>query len=244
MVSDMKRQDWEAEALHWIAWARTPEHDSYHDYGPIFFEQMVPPPGRSTLDLGCGEGRLTRELRRRGHEMAGVDGSATLVAAAQDAEPGLFSVADAAALPFADDSFDLVVAYNVLMDLDDLPGAVGEVARVLEPGGRFAVCVLHPLAEAGSFASRAPDEPFVIAGSYFEQRRYKETFERDGLTMTFSSSTYTLEDYARALESAGLFIESIREPRAPRSAVSKDPGEERWRRVPIFLFLSAVVGQR
>ena len=88
--------------------------------------------------------------------MAGVDGSATLVAAARDAEAGLFLVADAAALPFADDSFDLVVAYNVLMDLDDLPAALTEVARVLEPGGHFAACVLHPLAEAGSFASRAP----------------------------------------------------------------------------------------
>lgn len=243
MVSVMKRADWEAQAKNWIAWARAPEHDSYHDYGPIFFEQMVPAPGRRTLDLGCGEGRLTRELRRRAHEVVGVDGSATLVAAARDAEAGLFSVADAAALPFADDSFDLVVAYNVLMDLDDLLAAVTEVARVLESGGRFAVCVLHPLAEAGSFASRAPDEPFVIAGSYFEQRRYKETFERDGLTMTFSSSTYTLEGYARALESAGLLIESIREPQAPRTAASRDPGEERWRRVPIFLFLSAVLSQ-
>ena len=176
--------------------------------------------------------------------MAGVDGSATLVAAARDAEAGLFLVADAAALPFADDSFDLVVAYNVLMDLDDLPAALTEVARVLEPGGHFAACVLHPLAEAGSFASRAPDEPFVIAGSYFDKRRYKETFERDGLTMTFSSSTYTLEGYTRALESAGLLIESIREPQAPRTAASRDPGEERSRRVPLFLFLNAVVGQR
>ena len=79
----MKREDWEAEATHWIAWAREPEHDAYYDYGPIFFEQMVPPPGRRTLDLGCGEGRLTRELRRRGHEVVGVDGSPTLVAAAR-----------------------------------------------------------------------------------------------------------------------------------------------------------------
>ena len=113
---------------------------------------------------------------------------------------------------------------------------------MLEPGGRLAVCVLHPFAEAGSFASRAPDEPFVVTGSYFEQRHYKETFERDGLAMTFSSSTHTLEGYARALESAGLLIESIREPQAPRAAASRDPGEERWRRVPIFLFLNAVVG--
>jgi ubiquinone/menaquinone biosynthesis C-methylase UbiE len=236
----MKRDDWEAEATNWIAWARTPEHDSYHDYGPTFFEEVVPSAGRRTLDLGCGEGRLTRELRRRGHIVVGIDASATLVSAALNAEDGMFIVADGAHLPFSNDSFDLAVAYNVLMDLDDLPAALAEVARVLELGGRFAVCVLHPIAEAGSFGSRAPDEPFVIEGSYFNQQHYKQTFERDGLTMTFSSSTYPLEAYSRAFESAGFLIESIREPQAPRSAVSKDPGEERWRRVPIFLFLSAV----
>lgn len=243
MVSVVKRADWETQARNWIAWARAPEHDSYHDYGPIFFEQIVPPPGRRTLDLGCGEGRVTRELRARGHDVVGVDASATLVTAASHTEDGKFLVADAAGLPFDEDSFDLVVAYNVLMDLDDLPGSLTEVARVLRPSGHFVVCVLHPMAEAGSFASRAPDEPFVVTGSYFEQRHYTATFERDGLSMTFSSATYTLEAYARALESAGFLIESVREPQAPLSAVSKDPGEERWRRVPIFLFLSAVLGR-
>ena len=236
----MKRDDWEAEAKNWIAWARAPEHDYYHDYGPIFFDEIVPSAGRRTLDLGCGEGRLTRELRRRGHRVVGMDASATLVRAARDEEDGVSLVADGAHLPFNDDSFDLVIAYNVLMDLDDLPAALAEVARVLERGGRLAVCVLHPIAEAGSFGSRAPDERFVIEGSYFEQRHYKQTFERDGLTMTFSSSTYPLEAYSRSFESAGFVIERMREPQAPRSAVSKDPGEERWRRVPIFLFLRAV----
>jgi ubiquinone/menaquinone biosynthesis C-methylase UbiE len=211
MVSVVKREDWETQARNWLAWARAPEHDSYHDYGPIFFEQIVPPPGRRTLDLGCGEGRLTRELRARGHDV-GVDASATLVTAARETEGGQFLVADAANLPIDDDSFDLVVAYNVLMDLDDLQRSLTEVARVLRPSGRLAICVLHPMAEAGSFASRAPDEPFVITSSYFEQRHYTATFEREGLTMTFSSSTYTLEAYARALESAGFLIESVREP--------------------------------
>jgi ubiquinone/menaquinone biosynthesis C-methylase UbiE len=144
--------------------------------------------------------------------VVGVDASATLVTAARETEGGQFLVADAANLPIDDDSFDLVVAYNVLMDLDDLQRSLTEVARVLRPSGRLAICVLHPMAEAGSFASRAPDEPFVITSSYFEQRHYTATFEREGLTMTFSSSTYTLEAYARALESAGFLIESVREP--------------------------------
>ena len=38
-----------------------------------------------------------------------------------------------------------------------------------------------PLADAGRFASRAPDAPFVIEGAYFGRRRFEGTFERDGL---------------------------------------------------------------
>jgi len=48
--------DWEREARNWIAWARTPGPDSYWEYSPSFF-QIVPPPGRATLEIGCGEGR-------------------------------------------------------------------------------------------------------------------------------------------------------------------------------------------
>jgi len=236
----VKRADWETEAPNWIAWAREPGHDSYHDYGPLFFEETVLAPGRRTLDLGCGEGRITRELRRRGHDVVGVDGSPTLVTAARDAEPGAFLVADAARLPFAGATFDLAIAYNVLMDLDDLDGGLAEVARVLQPGGRLAICVLHPLCEAGSFAARETGAPFVIEGSYFDQRDYAATFTRAGLTMTFSSSSYPLERYARALESAGLAIELLREPQAPNSAVARDPSEGRWQRVPVFLFLRAI----
>jgi SAM-dependent methyltransferase len=237
----VKRADWEAEAANWIAWAREPDHDSYHDYGPIFFEETAPPPGRRTLDLGCGEGRITRELRRRGHDVVGVDGSPTLVTAARDAEPGAFLVADAARLPFNDASFDVAIAYNVLMDLDDLDGGLTEVARVLQPRGLFAVCVLHPMGEAGKFTQREAGAPFVIEGSYFDRQDYRDTFTRAGLTMTFSSSSYPLERYVRALESAGFVIQMLREPRAPRSAVARDPSEERWQRVPAFLFLRAML---
>jgi hypothetical protein len=49
-------RDWEREAANWIAWARRPGHDSYWYYGGSFRE-LLPGPGRRTLDLGCGEGR-------------------------------------------------------------------------------------------------------------------------------------------------------------------------------------------
>lgn len=228
---------WEREARNWIAWARTPEHDAYWDYAPAFFE-LVPPAGRATLEIGCGEGRVARDLAARGHRVTGVDSSGTLLEAARAAQPEAeFALADAASLPFPDESFDLVVAYNSLMDIDDMPRAVREAARVLEPGGRVCVCVTHPLADAGRFESREPDAAFVVAGSYFGRRRFEETFAREGLTMTFRGWCYPLEEYVLAFEAAGLAIETLREPKPRPKAVAADEGEARWERVPLFLLL-------
>ena len=66
---------WEAEARNWIAWARAPRHDAYWEYSPRFFE-LVPAAGRATLEIGCGEGRVARDLAARGHRVTGVDASA------------------------------------------------------------------------------------------------------------------------------------------------------------------------
>ncbi len=235
------RAGWEEQATNWAAWARKPGHDSYWQYRDAFFSEILPAAGEATLDLGCGEGRVARDLRDRGHTVTGVDASPTLVRLAQDADPGgTYVVADAAELPFEDGSFDVAVAYNSLMDFDDLEGSIRELARVLVPGGRLAVSIVHPFADAGRFDSRQPDAAFVLTGSYLGRRRVHEHFERDGMEITFHGYAYPIEDYARALEAAGLLIERLREPAAPVAAVADDPGEGRWQRVPLFLHLLAL----
>ena len=232
---------WEWQAGSWLRWARTPGHDSYWFFRDAFFDAIVPAPSRLTLEVGCGEGRVTRDLVQRGHQVVGLDVSETLVASAATASPfGVYVLGDAAALPFADASFDLVVAYNSLMDVDDMPATVLEASRVLEPGGRLCVCVTHPTADAGRFQSSEPDAPFVIAGSYLGRHRFEEEFERDGLQITFTGWRFSLEEYARTLEDAGLLIERLREPPAPPAAVGARPGYERWQCLPNFLHLRAV----
>ena len=202
--------DWEREAPNWAAWARTPGHDAYWRWsGPPFFEHIVPPPGRATLDVGCGEGRVARDLAARGHSVTGIDASPTLVELARAAHPdGEYVLADAAALPFADASFDLVVAFNSLMDVQDMPGAIREAARVLDPGGRLCVSITHPLRDSGHFE----DDGLFVIDAYFGRRRFEGTFARDGLEITFRGWCYPLEDYTEALAAAGFLIEELREP--------------------------------
>lgn len=222
---------WEARAADWLAWARTPGHDAYWTYRDFFFE-LLPPPGRATLEVGAGEGRVARDLADRGHRVTAVEPSPTLAAAAAEDERLRVVEAHAEALPFADGAFELAVAYNSLMDVDDMPRSVAEAARVLEPGGRLCACVTHPLLDAGVWE----DGTLVVEGSYFGRRRFEATIERDGLSFSFTGWAYALEDYARALEDAGLYVEAFREPAAPPGF----RGDDRYARVPMFLMWRAV----
>jgi SAM-dependent methyltransferase len=234
------RDAWEENAAAWIAWARAPGHDSYWRFHRDLFLELVPPPSGRTLDVGCGEGRLARDLAALGHDVAGVDVSPTMIAAARAEAPGMeLHVADAAELPFGDGSFGLVVAFMSLQDVDDLGGAIREAARVLAPGGRLCLAIVHPFNSAGTFAERAPDAPFVVAGSYLDESRTDATFERGGLAMRFVSRHAPLEKYFAALEAGGLLVERLREHKLPESGFNDESGR-RWQRMPLFLHLRAV----
>jgi SAM-dependent methyltransferase len=202
-------EDWEQQAQHWIAWARKPDFDSYYRYRDDFFA-FAPPPGRATLDVGCGEGRVTRDLTARGHRVTSVDAAPSLLAAAWAADPdGTYLHADAARLPFADGSFDVVIGYNTFMDVPDLPGALAESCRVLAPGGRLCVAITHPCLNPSA-------RDTIAAGTYFQTTRYQAWERRDGMSMLFQGWNSPLTAYTRPLEDAGLVIEKLREPSMTR----------------------------
>jgi len=236
----VSRAHWDRQASNWVAWARTPDFDAYWKYSPAFFD-LVPRPFGLTLEVGCGEGRVTRDLARRGHRVVAVDATDKLIRLARDADPGNHYLrCDAAALPFANSAFDLAVFYNSLMDIDDMEAAVSEAARVLDAGGTMCACVTHPVADAGRFESREAGARFVIEGTYLGPRRWLEIpVERGGLAMNFAGWAYPLEGYFGALERAGFVVQAVREPRVDDVAIT-DPSEERWRRIPNFLMWRAV----
>ena len=96
------------------------------------FVRALPEAGRA-LDLGCGDGRLSRELPAR--EVVGADVSALALRRAG----GGVKLEPDEPLPFEDNSFDLVLCAEVLEHVRDVQLLLSEVRRVLRPGGRFAV---------------------------------------------------------------------------------------------------------
>jgi ubiquinone/menaquinone biosynthesis C-methylase UbiE len=229
------RAQWEAHADAWIDWARAPGHDSYWRFHRDHFLRLVPASGGLTIDIGCGEGRLTRHLKSLGHNVIGIDASPSLVAAARASDPSTVILqADATALPLADNCADLAIAFMSLHDIDAMGEAVGEVARVIKPGGCFCVAIVHPINSAGKFEGNAADAPFIVKGDYLKSFTYADVVEREGRSMTFHGRHRSLESYFSALEAAGFLVEALREPEIPDDALVSE-GSLRWQRIPLFL---------
>jgi SAM-dependent methyltransferase len=232
------RDAWDRQGPLWTTWARTPGHDSFTQFHGARFFELLPPPGRLTVDLGAGEGRVARALRPRGYEIVEVEGSTFMARANAELTKGRVINADVAKLPLRTGVADLAIAFMSLQDVDDMRGAVAEAARLLEPGGHLVMAIVHPINSAGAFEQAQPgeierDRRFVVDGSYFAERRYADDIERNGLSMRFESEHRPIESYTRALEDAGFAIEALREVGEP------DPGAK-WYRMPLFLDLRAV----
>ena len=104
------------------------------------FRQAVDGPGRRVLDLGCRYGALTQHYAA-GNHVVGVDIDADALARAAELgiETHWADVEDP--LSFDDESFDVVVAGELLEHVRDPAGLVGEARRVLRPGGQFVASV-------------------------------------------------------------------------------------------------------
>jgi demethylmenaquinone methyltransferase/2-methoxy-6-polyprenyl-1,4-benzoquinol methylase len=96
--------------------------------------------GTRVLDLGCGTGRLGTLLAPR-HRVIGLDVSGAMLREARGQAAGWIGLVQGSAfrLPFSDASFDAATSAFVLRNLDDLPKAFAELARVVAPGGKVSL---------------------------------------------------------------------------------------------------------
>jgi len=228
---------WDANAPTWAAEVRAGQ-DRIHEVftSPRFMEFLPDLAGLNVIDLGCGEGRYTRSLARRGVRMTGVDISAQMLDHARQAEArepqGIrYHLESSAQLrSFADSSFDAAVSTMALMDTPDFPAVARAAFRVIRPGGGFYFSVLHPCF-MGRGSTWGKDVAGRIEGrlvpDYWSEEPYTEEWGFKGEpTFAIHYFPYRLEDYVNGLCAAGFRIERIHEPRPSAALVAANPDME------------------
>lgn len=202
---------WDERADAWIAWARTPNHDRFWDGTWPELCSLLPTEPTVVLEIGCGEGRVGRELIRLGHRVVGVERSPNLARAARNHDTPLAVIhADSARLPVAEASLDVAVACMSLHDVDDLESTVAQAWLVLRPGGYLCIALVHPFATALDPTTMHTDHP-TLAAPYLEERSFEDHVVRDGLEMTFSSVHRPLGVYLSTFIAAGFALDALRE---------------------------------
>jgi SAM-dependent methyltransferase len=173
--------------------------------------------GRRTLEVGSGAGQCSRWLRSRGAESYGVDLSERQLdhGLRLDERTGVAvpSVCGTATdLPFRDGTFDLVFSsFGALQFVADGARMVGEVARVLRPGGTFAFSITHPI--RWSMPDDAGPDGLLVSSSYWDRTPYVE--ESDDGTPRYVEHHRTLGDWVALLAAAAFRITALHEPQWP-----------------------------
>jgi glycosyltransferase involved in cell wall biosynthesis/SAM-dependent methyltransferase len=134
------------------------------------------------LDLGCGDGALTEELARRGCDVIGLDASQRAISVAQRRLPGKFVVADMCRSPFADGSFDTVIAVESAEWLgeEDVPILMAELFRL----ARKRACLWIT---AGGAAGKPPART-LRSRLWWEQRLLEQGFVTRGIAAIASAA--------------------------------------------------------
>ncbi|MFZ0831080.1 MAG: class I SAM-dependent methyltransferase [Thermoplasmata archaeon] len=220
---------------------------------PGLFARIGPVrPETRVLDLGCGNGYISRRLARAGAHVVGVDQSADLIqrARAREAKDPLevvYHEADAAHLAMlTDQSFDLGVANMSLIDFENASGAIREMGRVLVRGGRFVFSVSHPCFDVDTRSdylvdvSTAPPTVFRKVAGYREP--HSDTYAwalPDGHTVRTIGYHRPLSWYVKELRSAGFVIVDADEP-SPLPGFGSARYQREWvEQIPLHLVIEA-----
>ena len=193
--------------------------------------------GKRMLDLGCGEGRFCRMMGERGADCVGIDitHEMAMTARGRDRSANGYLMSDAARLPFAPASFDLVVSYVTLVDIPDYRAAIAECARVLRPGGSLVVANLGFVTastrpDTSWIRDDAGERLYVALDHYAEER--SQWFEWLGIRI--ENWHRPLSHYMSAYLGAGLKLREFLEPVPADDSLREDPRFEDWYRIPLF----------
>jgi SAM-dependent methyltransferase len=240
MADEPTPDPWERHAGWWQA-----EFTGGAD--PEYEEQILPLAGehlagaRDVLDVGAGEGQVARLAASLGADrVVGVDPTWAQLNEARARGGGPRYVrAVAESLPFPDATFDAAVAVLVFEHIEPYQEAIGEVARVLRPGGRFLFFLNHPLLQtpdSGWIDDHILEEQYWRIGPYLvEDTSMQEV--ADGVELPFVHRP--LSRYVNAMAGVGLRVARMEEPAPPPGFLERASEYREAASIPRLLFMRA-----
>jgi SAM-dependent methyltransferase len=218
------------EGLTGDYWERTAEwwqREFTDGADPEYEEQILPltaaelaGAGR-VLDIGCGEGQISRLVHTLGGRAVGLDPTwAQLTVASTRAGGPVYVQGRAGGLPFAAGAFDAVVACLVFEHIADVDDAIRELARVLRPGGTFVFLLNHPLLQtpgSGWIDDHILMEQYWRIGPYLVEDTTMEEVAK-GVVLPFVHRP--LSRYVNAMAANRLLITRMEEPAPPPGFVA------------------------
>ena len=213
---------------------------------PEYEEQILPLAeehlrgARRVLDIGTGEGQVARLAAKLGADVVGLDPTWNQVTEAKQRGGGpAYLRAGAAELPFPDASFDVAVACLVFEHIEQVDEAIAEVARVLEPGGRFLFFLNHPLLQtpnSGWIDDQIldPPEQYWRIGAYLREDSSIEEVQKDVFIPFIHRPMHR---YVNALIDNGLLLTRMEEPAPPPGFLARAPEYTDAAEIPRLLFL-------
>lgn len=241
---------WGSSAKWYSDYLETTE-DSYQRQVilPGLLRILAPKHGMRVIDIACGQGFFSRAFKEAGASVTGADISKELITEAKRLSPGIgFHAAPAEKLAFAKDaSFDAATVVLAIQNIEDMQGAFKEAARVLVPGGRLILVMMHPAFRIPERSSWGFDEEAKV--QYRRIDRYLSAQrsvllvhpgKKDSpVTVSYHRS---LQDFSKALFKAGFAITRFEEwnshkesQKGPRKAAEDTARKE----IPLFLMLEA-----
>ena len=239
---NLQQDPWEQHAGWW--------QKGFTDGADAEYDQQIMPLATTllagynrVLDVGAGEGQLSRAAAGGGSSLVvGVDPTDAQTAEANRRGGGprfLRSVADG--LPFADRSFDAVVACLVFEHIEAMDEAVAEVARVLVNGGRFAFFLNHPLIQTPGSGwvddqIMEPPEQYWRIGPYLVESIESEEVAKE-VFLPFVHRP--VSRYVNALADNGLVLRRMHEPAPPEGFLKRAAEYRQAATIPRLLVLVA-----
>jgi len=259
MKNDRFQKNWDRAAEGWVDFVRTGKDWTRDELNnPAMFAMLDDINGKRILDLGCGEGYNSRIMAKKGAKVSGIDFSEKMIEFAVEEEKkeklGIcYHVSNASDLwMLKDHTYDVVVCFMALQDIEDYEGAVNEASRVLKKKGRFVFAIPHPCFEVrildgkriggwiygkGSKEASIANIPYwtkdkLIGNAlYFTVDRYFDVcsdvvqWKMERLTKHFKTTSFhrTLTDYTDALHGSGFLISRLNEPKPTKRGLAEHP---------------------